>query len=238
MSPPPRLVPTLRSARSPWLEARVGYCRLRPTAASHAADTHAPARACTRRTPGLTVIANDQSLRFLSFMQSAPCRYHYPRISRHAQRLSFLLRGSHPFLGRPLFLCFCFALRRPLFLSACFALRCAPRPPARKNDLPSARTDERSSTANAAGYLVRGPSYPRHRFSSGFYPFFALSVFAFTCAFWLRASVRAWAGQGRDRATGFFESATSLTSFSQIFVADPKKSFSWPSKRLLHAFTF
>ena len=42
----------------------------------------------------------------------------------------------------------------------------------------------RSSTANAAGYLVRASSYPRHRFSSGFYPFFALSVFAFTCAFW------------------------------------------------------
>ena len=72
----------------------------------------------------------------------------------------------------------------------------------------------------------------------GVLSFFALSVFAFTCAFWLRASVRAWAGQGRDRATEFFGSVTSATSFSQIFVTDPKKSFSWPSKRLLHAFTF
>ena len=133
MSPSPRLVPTLRSARSSWLGAWVSCCRLRPTAASHAAGTHAPARARTHSTLGLTVIANYQPLRFLSFMQSAPRRYHYPRISRHAQRLSFLLRGSHPFLGRPLFLCFCFALRRPLFLSACFALRCALRPPARKN---------------------------------------------------------------------------------------------------------
>ena len=35
----------------------------------------------------------------------------------------------------------------------------------------------RPSTANAAGYVVRASSYPRHRFSSGFYPFFALSVF-------------------------------------------------------------
>ena len=151
MSPSPRLVPTLRSARSSWLEARVGCCRLRPTAASHAAGTHAPARARTHSTLGLTVIANGQSLRFLSFIQSAPCRYHYPRISQHAQRLSFLLRGSHPFLGRPLFLCFCFALRRPLFLSACFALRCALRPPARKNNLPSAHTDDRRTNDATCG---------------------------------------------------------------------------------------
>ena len=68
-----------------------------------------------------TIIANDQSLRFsLS-----------SRASR-ARRLSFLLQGSHPFLGRPFFLSICFALRRPFFLSACFALRRTPRPPARK----------------------------------------------------------------------------------------------------------
>ena len=91
---------------------------------------------------------------------------------------------------------------------------------------------------SGARYLVGASSYPRHRFSSGFYPFFALSISAFARAFWLRASVRAWAGQGRDRATEFFESATSLASFSQIFVADSNNSFSWPSKRLLHAFTF
>ena len=123
---------------------------MRPTAASHAAGTHAPARARTHSTLGLTAIANDQSLRFLSFIRSAPCRYHYPRNSRHAQRLSFLLRGSHPFLGRPLFLCFCFALRRPLFLSACFALRRAPRPPARKSKLSSAHTDDRRTKTRRA----------------------------------------------------------------------------------------
>ena len=147
-----RLVPTLRSARSSWLETRVSCCPLRPPAtASRAAGTHAPARARTHSTLGLTVIANDQSLRFLSFIRSAPCRYHYPRISRHAQRLSFLLRGSHPFLGRPLFLCFCFALRRPLFLSACFALRCALRPPARKNNLPRAHTNDRRTNDATCG---------------------------------------------------------------------------------------
>ena len=71
-----RLIPTLRSARSSWLEVRVSYCRLRPAAASHAASTHAPARVRTHSTLGLTVIANDQSLRFPSHAASthAPAR--------------------------------------------------------------------------------------------------------------------------------------------------------------------
>ena len=86
---------------------------------------------------------------------------------------------------------------------------------------------------NRARYAVGASSYPRHRFSSGFYPIFALSVLAFTCAFWLRARVRAWAGQGRDRATEFFGVATSLALFSQKELTVASNSFSWPSKRLL-----
>ena len=39
-------------------------------------------------------------------------------VSQHAWRLSLLLQGSHPSLGRP------------FFLSTCYALRRAPRPPA------------------------------------------------------------------------------------------------------------
>ena len=69
---------------------------------------------------------------------------------------------------------------------------------------PSTCAHEVNHTANAARYVVGASSFPRHRLSSGFYPIFALSISAFTCAFWLRASVRAWAGQGRDRASDFF----------------------------------
>ena len=64
----------------------------------------------------------------------------------------FLLQGSHPFLGRPFFLSFCFALRRPLFLSACFALRRAPRPPAKKKrSLARAHTDDRRTNDATCG---------------------------------------------------------------------------------------
>ena len=145
-----------------WLEARVSYCRLRPTAASHAASTHAPACVRTHSTLGLTGIANDQSLRFLSFMHSPPRCSHHPRISRHTRRLSFSSSGFPPF-SWPAVLSFfllrvasaapsfCLlriapratpALRRLLFLSACFALRRAPRLPASKNTHASARTDD------------------------------------------------------------------------------------------------
>ena len=51
----------------------------------------------------------------------------------------FLLQGSHPFLGRPFFLSFCFALRR------------APRQPARKNKLSSAHTDDRRTSDTTCG---------------------------------------------------------------------------------------
>ena len=63
----------------------------------------------------------------------------------------FLLQGSHPFLGRPFFLSFCFALRRPLFPSACFALRRAPRPPARKNTLSRAHTNDQRTSDTTCG---------------------------------------------------------------------------------------
>ena len=62
-----------------------------------------------------------------------------PPHSRFAARpaaFSFLLQGSHPFLGRPFFLSFCLALRRPLF--PLLASRCAARharPPAKTRSL-------------------------------------------------------------------------------------------------------
>ena len=40
---------------------------------------------------------------------------------------------------------------RSFFLSACFALRRAPRPPARKNNLPSAHTDDRRTNDATCG---------------------------------------------------------------------------------------
>ena len=140
-------------ARSSWLEARVGCCCFQPAASSHTTNTHTPARVRIHSTLGLTIIVHDQPLRF-----SLSCRAphavpttHGSRGTRHAKRLSFLLRGSHPFLGRPFFLSFCFALRQPLSLSACFALRRAPRPPARKNTLASAHTDDRRTNDATCG---------------------------------------------------------------------------------------
>ena len=121
-----RLVSTLRSARSSWLEARVGYCRLRPAAASHAASAHAPTHVRTHSTLGLTVIANDQSLRFLSFMHSPPRCSHHPQISRHARRLSFSSSGFPPF-SWPAVLSF-FSLRvASAAPSFCLLSRCAAR---------------------------------------------------------------------------------------------------------------
>ena len=46
-------------------------------------------------------------------------------------------------------------------------------------------------------------SYPRRRFSSGFYPFFALSVFPKSKSFWLQANMRAWTGRHRDQREPF-----------------------------------
>ena len=120
------LIPTLRSARSSWLEARVSYCRLRPSAASHAASTHAPARVRTHSTLGLTFIANDQSLRFLSFMHTPPRCSHRPRISRHARRLSFSSSGFPPF-SWPAVLSFFLLRVASAVLSFCLLSRCAAR---------------------------------------------------------------------------------------------------------------
>ena len=141
-----RLIPTLRSARSSWLEARVGYCRLRPAAASHAASAHAPTHVRTHSTLGLTVIANDQSLRFLSFMHSPPRCSHHPQISRHARRLSFSSSGFPPF-SWPAVLSFFLLRVAPAALSFCL-LRVAPRatpPPFETLPRQHARTtDERT----------------------------------------------------------------------------------------------
>ena len=61
-------------------------------------------------------------------------------------------------------------------------------------------------TANAARYVVRASSYPRNRFSSGFYPILALSIFPWCYAFWLPENVRAWRrrfdGQEKDSCDG------------------------------------
>ena len=55
-----------------------------------------------------------------------------------------LLQGSHPFLGRPFFLSFRFALRRLLFLSACF--RVVPRATPARNQKPArSRAHQRST---------------------------------------------------------------------------------------------
>ena len=146
-----RLIPTLRSARSSWLEARVSYCRLQPAAASHAASTHAPARVRTHSTLGLTVIANDQSLRFLSCMHSPPrCSLH-PRVSRHARRLSFSSSGFPP-SSWPAVLSF-FSLRvASATLSFCLLSRCAARhacPQAKTRSLARAPTIDGRTTRRA-----------------------------------------------------------------------------------------
>ena len=147
-----RLVSTLRSARSSWLEARVGYCRLRPAATSHAACTHAPTHVRIHSTLGFTVIANDQSLRFLSFMHRPPRCSHHPRISQHARRLSFSSSGFPPFFlaGRSFFLLVSRCVGCSFFLLA-FALRRAPRLPANKNPLASAHTDDRRTDDATCG---------------------------------------------------------------------------------------
>ena len=121
-----RLIPTLRSARSSWLEARVGNCRLRPAAASHAASVHEPTHVRTHSTLGLTIIANDQSLRFLSFMHSPPRCSHHPQILQHALRLSFSSLGFPPFSWPAVlsFLSSCAASAAPSF---CLLSRCAAR---------------------------------------------------------------------------------------------------------------
>ena len=59
-------------------------------------------------------------------------------VSPLAWRLSFLLQGSHPFLGRP------------FFLSTCFALRRAPRRPHARTPS-SSRTDDRRTNDATCG---------------------------------------------------------------------------------------
>ena len=82
----------------------------------------------------------------------------------------------------------------------------------------TACSETRSSTANAARYVVRASSYPRHRFSSGFYPIFALSVLLQTKSFWLQANVRAWTGRNGDHANHSSGVVTAATSFSPMAV--------------------
>ena len=46
-------------------------------------------------------------------------------------------------------------------------------------------------------YVVSAPPEEGGRHPAlGFYPIFALSVFTYVCAFWLRANIRAWTGRG------------------------------------------
>ena len=113
---------------------------------------HAPTHVRTHSTLGLTVIANDQSLRFLPFMHGPPRCSHHPQISRHARRLSSSSSGFPPF-SWPAVLFFLFASRCvgcSLFLLA-FALRRAPRLPATKNQLASAHTDDRRTDDATSG---------------------------------------------------------------------------------------
>ena len=172
MSPSPRLVPTLRSARSSWLEARAGCCCFQLAAPSHTTNTHTPARVRIHSTLGLTIIAHDQPLRF-SLSCRAPHAAPTTRESRGTHTIFLFFFGVHtPLLaglsfflfasrcaGRSFFLlasrCAArFALRRPLFLSFfLLASRCAARharPPA-KTRLLAARipTTDRRTTRRA-----------------------------------------------------------------------------------------
>ena len=66
---------------------------------------------------------------------------------------------------------------------------------------------------SCAMLLVSAPPGGGRHPALGFYPIFALSALTSTKSFWLRANVCAWTGQGRGRATEFFEVATSPASF-------------------------
>jgi hypothetical protein len=150
------LVSTLRSARSSWLEARVGHCRLRPAVASHAASAHAPTHVCAHSTLGLTIIANDRSLRFLSFMHSPPRCSHHPRVSQHAQRLSFSSSGFPPF-SWPAVLSFFSSRVASAALSFCLLSRCAAR-----HAYPQAKTRSLARTPTADGGRTTRRAVRRH----------------------------------------------------------------------------
>ena len=148
-----RLIPTLRSARSSWLEARVGYCRLRPAAASHAASAHAPTHVRTHSTLGLTVIANDQSVVAFSLLHAQPPALLPPPSDLAARPATFLFFFRVPTLflaGRSFFLFASRCVGCSFFLLA-FALRRAPRLPASKNPLASAHTDDRRTDDATCG---------------------------------------------------------------------------------------
>ena len=92
-----------------------GCCCFQPAASSHTTNTHTPARVRIHSTLGLTIIANDQSLRF-----SLSCR---------ASRAVPTTRESHIASTRAVFLFFfrvptLFLAGRSFFL---FASRCAGR---------------------------------------------------------------------------------------------------------------
>ena len=148
-----RLIPTLRSARSSWLEARVGYCRLRPAAASHAASAHAPTHVRTHSTLGLTVIANDQSVVAFSLLHAQPPALLPPPSDLAARPAAFLFFFRVPTLflaGRSFFLFASRCVGCSFFLLA-FALRRTPRLPATKNLLASAHTDDRRTDDATCG---------------------------------------------------------------------------------------
>ena len=137
-----RLVPTLRSARSSWLEARVSYCRLQPAAASHTRRQHPRTRSRTHPQHARTHRHRKRSIGRCVFSPSCTAPRAAPTTLRSRGTpgdFPFLLQGSHPFLGRP------------FFLSTCFALRCSPRPPActhgRSFLLPAARCAARHAAS-------------------------------------------------------------------------------------------
>ena len=148
-----RLIPTLRSARSSWLEARVGNCRLRPAAASHAASVHEPTHVRTHSTLGLTVIANDQTVVAFSLLHAQPPALLPPPSDLAACPATFLFFFRVPTLflaGRSFFLFASRCVGCSFFLLA-FALCRVPRLPATKNPLARAHTNDRRTDDATCG---------------------------------------------------------------------------------------
>ena len=102
-----RLIPTFRSARSSWLEARVSYCRLQPAAASHAASTHARTRLRTHPQHARTHRHRKRSVVAFSLFHAQPPALLPPSSDFAARPATFLFFFRVPTLflaGRSLFL--------------------------------------------------------------------------------------------------------------------------------------